>query len=633
MAEEKKIATGYIGNALRSSAADHTTTFADEIFDTGRQKYQNEVTADLEATDEEIKADLEAEKAAIMGTDRIADKAVTATKLADGVIVQDIGLGEQSVMSQKAVSGKLSDLYSKTDSIQNEVIEEDAESMQFLSDDGKEVIHEITNDKANFHNLKKDGIDVATQEDISVKADISMFNELKQKTDSIQNEVIEEDAESMQFLSNDGKEVIHEITNDKANFHNLKKDGIDVATFNDIEGGVEFNIIKCSPKEFILPYYNGLRMNKEVESTKITLDDGFSHSSHDSSIIIKEGIAYLTWMSNTSITGGDNAGTDTCIIVLCKYSLSNPADATYKIVSQKDSTYDGITISNGSGSPILVEDKEDVNILHIIWSSGVSDGYYCILTCDYNISADTLTNYRKVNAIKDSNSGILNNEWLNVNYNANLNVKKYANGQSNCVVGYYQGYYYIGYVFGYLNGKSIIFKTNDFTNWNYVSDSDMWNLNFIPVFETAVYVDTDGYIYAAVRPSYPQKHVGTGILIASKSNGALIKLDNNGKLIDKAYFQTCSTKPAFYEYKNKLYLISSPYSRNNICILEVNKYELISSFFVLEGEPNLNYQCPYIVGSELYISFTRNKKINVSKITAEFDNDTAKSILYTVFNL
>ena len=43
MAEEKKIATGYIGNALRSTAADHVTAFADEIFDTERQQYQNEV--------------------------------------------------------------------------------------------------------------------------------------------------------------------------------------------------------------------------------------------------------------------------------------------------------------------------------------------------------------------------------------------------------------------------------------------------------------------------------------------------------------------------------------------------------------------------------------------------------------
>ena len=92
MAEEKKIATGYIGNALRSAADNHTTTFADEIFDTERQKYQNEVTADLEATDNEIKVDLEAEKAAIMGTDRIADGAVTYDKLQPEIkgVVEDI---------------------------------------------------------------------------------------------------------------------------------------------------------------------------------------------------------------------------------------------------------------------------------------------------------------------------------------------------------------------------------------------------------------------------------------------------------------------------------------------------------------------------------------------------------------
>ena len=61
MAEEKKIATGYIGNALRSAANNHTTTFSDEIFDTERQKYQNEVTTELETTDNEIKADIAAE--------------------------------------------------------------------------------------------------------------------------------------------------------------------------------------------------------------------------------------------------------------------------------------------------------------------------------------------------------------------------------------------------------------------------------------------------------------------------------------------------------------------------------------------------------------------------------------------
>ena len=57
MAEEKNIATGYIGNALRSSAADHTTTFTDEVFDTERQKYQSEVNTDIESKiEEEAKA-------------------------------------------------------------------------------------------------------------------------------------------------------------------------------------------------------------------------------------------------------------------------------------------------------------------------------------------------------------------------------------------------------------------------------------------------------------------------------------------------------------------------------------------------------------------------------------------------
>ena len=62
MAEKKNIATGYIGNALRSSAADHTTTFTDEVFDTERQKYQSEVNTDIE---EKITSEAEARDLAI----------------------------------------------------------------------------------------------------------------------------------------------------------------------------------------------------------------------------------------------------------------------------------------------------------------------------------------------------------------------------------------------------------------------------------------------------------------------------------------------------------------------------------------------------------------------------------------
>lgn len=49
MAEDKKnITFGKIGNALKSVAKDHITAVAGDVFDEERQKYQNEVTADLE---------------------------------------------------------------------------------------------------------------------------------------------------------------------------------------------------------------------------------------------------------------------------------------------------------------------------------------------------------------------------------------------------------------------------------------------------------------------------------------------------------------------------------------------------------------------------------------------------------
>lgn len=47
---EKKLnpATGYIGNALRSVAEDHITSFAEDTFDEGRQKYQSDINTEHE---------------------------------------------------------------------------------------------------------------------------------------------------------------------------------------------------------------------------------------------------------------------------------------------------------------------------------------------------------------------------------------------------------------------------------------------------------------------------------------------------------------------------------------------------------------------------------------------------------
>ena len=99
---------------------DAMQTTLENITKTGEASAASNVTynhsdSKLDATNvqqavDEVSTKLAEEKAAIIGTGRIADGAVTAAKIADGVIVQDTGSGEQSVMSQKAVSDKLSDL-------------------------------------------------------------------------------------------------------------------------------------------------------------------------------------------------------------------------------------------------------------------------------------------------------------------------------------------------------------------------------------------------------------------------------------------------------------------------------------------------------------------------------------------
>ena len=83
MTEKLNPAIGYVGNALRSAAKDHITSFAEDTFEEGSQKYQSEINDELRSG----KFDKES-------------------------VAQESGDSEELVMSQKAVSDKLSDLSS-----------------------------------------------------------------------------------------------------------------------------------------------------------------------------------------------------------------------------------------------------------------------------------------------------------------------------------------------------------------------------------------------------------------------------------------------------------------------------------------------------------------------------------------
>lgn len=83
MTEKLNPAIGYVGNALRSAAKDHITSFSEDTFEEGTQKYQSEINDELRSG----KFDKES-------------------------VAQESGRSDDKVMSQKAVTAELSDLTS-----------------------------------------------------------------------------------------------------------------------------------------------------------------------------------------------------------------------------------------------------------------------------------------------------------------------------------------------------------------------------------------------------------------------------------------------------------------------------------------------------------------------------------------
>lgn len=110
-------------------------------------------------------------------------------------ITQESGDAEDKVMSQKTVSTKFSDLSGKVEKIETERIYDTEQSVQFFSNNGKEVLHEINEDYANFRNLKSNGKYVLTEHQ-----DVSNFatkSEVKKKQDKINNvESIKDDGDT-----------------------------------------------------------------------------------------------------------------------------------------------------------------------------------------------------------------------------------------------------------------------------------------------------------------------------------------------------------------------------------------------------------------------------------------------------
>ena len=73
MADKLNPAIGNIGNALRSVAKDHITSFSEDTFDEGRQKYQSDINTEHEESLQQLDQKLNRNLLAIEFDDETGD--------------------------------------------------------------------------------------------------------------------------------------------------------------------------------------------------------------------------------------------------------------------------------------------------------------------------------------------------------------------------------------------------------------------------------------------------------------------------------------------------------------------------------------------------------------------------------
>lgn len=128
-------------------------------------------------------------------------------------VAQELGVSTNKVVSQKAVSDKLSDLYSKTKEISHEDIQDDADCIEFVNESG-ETVGKIDNNGADFTSLKKNGVEVLTaHQDVSGLATKEEVDKKQDKIEEITTDNQTDDSEEIEFKSDDDKQTYAKINN------------------------------------------------------------------------------------------------------------------------------------------------------------------------------------------------------------------------------------------------------------------------------------------------------------------------------------------------------------------------------------------------------------------------------------
>ena len=273
MAEGKKIATGYVGNALRSSAADHTTTFTDEVFDTKRQKYQSEVNTDIESKiEEETKARelaITTESQARTQNDQLLSQAIAAeqeraeaaeeanARGIDAVVVKNEGQDQKLSELEKDVI----DILKKTNLLR---LAENGEF--FIADEDFNVVFKVVGGYVDALGLGEN----LTQEIIKLISNNVDFSEVNTNIESLESKVDGYNVkEEGTFYVDENGNIGISIVNGKFEFANLSADdnNDNLPVINRVNKATrELNILKNKIDD-VVPSLLSIKESNGVEKT------------------------------------------------------------------------------------------------------------------------------------------------------------------------------------------------------------------------------------------------------------------------------------------------------------------------------------------------------------------------------
>jgi len=355
----------------------------------------------------------------------------------------------------------------------------------------------------------------------------------------------------------------------------------------------------------ILALKNGANLYKQYVSNEIIRINQTTYGVHDCTIIYTNSILYTLYVQyDATIPGGDSASNPSAKLLFDRINPFTKEKIDTQIVAENGKIYnESLVETGGAGSPTMYLTDNIIHILYIVKINDIYTQFYC----EYNIINNQFQNYNPVYV----NGIMLNYEWINYYYKTSFSSGAYTSAQANCTIGNDgNGNYYIGWVCSSGTYKNaIIFKTTDHYNWQIFF---AYPFKQISIYELAVWYK-DSHIYAMSRP-HPNKDINNNTVYTNNTAGILVKLDLNANIKEYCMVPNCSSRPAFFEVNNELYLFSNPYTRNNFEIYKIDTANIMNSLKIIEGYDGFSYPSFSVFDNIVYM-ISSNNKIMISKFT------------------